>query len=67
MKYILLFTCLLPCLGFNKTQFIDITNDFTINRFEAVKNFILKHGNTQTYRILTVIILITRQITLDLS
>jgi hypothetical protein len=50
MKYILLFTCLLPYLGFNKTHFIDITNDFTIDRFEAAKNFILKHGNTQTYR-----------------
>ncbi|NQX43254.1 hypothetical protein SAMN05421820_11614 [Pedobacter steynii] len=50
MKYILLFTCLIPCLAFNKAHFIDITDDFTIDRFEAVKNFILKHGNTQTYR-----------------
>ena len=50
MKYILLFACLIPCMGFNKTHFIDITNDFSIDRFEAVKHFILKHGNTQTYR-----------------
>lgn len=50
MKYILLFACLIPSMGFNKTHFIDITNDFTIDRFEAVKHFILKHGNTQTYR-----------------
>lgn len=50
MKYILLFACLIPCMGFNKPQFTDITNDFNIDRFEAVKHFILKHGNTQTYR-----------------
>lgn len=50
MKYILLFTCLIPFLSFNKTHFVDITNDFTIDQFEAVKTFILKHGDTQTYR-----------------
>lgn len=37
-------------MNFNQTNFQKITNQFTVEDFEKVKEFILKKGNRKTYR-----------------